>query len=78
MPELGVSKPPISRRIVVLPQPDGPEKRDIAVALQSEVHAANGVDRAVGFVQAARFEKRGLRLTIRCQEATRSFILSSP
>ena len=42
VPALGISKPAIIRRVVVLPQPDGPEERDELAALDREVEALDG------------------------------------
>ena len=41
-PEVGASKPPIIRRVVVLPQPDGPEQAEELAVTDLEVDVVDG------------------------------------
>ena len=43
-PSVGCSKPAIMRRVVVLPQPDGPRKRVERAAGDAQVHPVDGDD----------------------------------
>ena len=41
-PLVGSSKPPIMRRVVVLPQPDGPEQREELAVVDVEADVVDG------------------------------------
>ena len=47
VPELAISSPAISRSVVVLPQPDGPEQRDQRARLDAERDVVDRGDAAV-------------------------------
>ena len=68
-PPVGSSKPPIIRRVVVLPQPDGPSSEKNSPATDLERDAIDGPDLAEMLLQVEQLDLGGRRVRLGRHEA---------